>query len=218
MSNKPNNNNKNSNSNSVSSFGSSRSNNTLGKRLPFPKKLIKSLENFRDSLWQVQIGKSSITNLISLLNEYNEVIKTNNLHQIQPIIEKLAPIFTNSNGGVRNIYYKIKGLSNLNTYMQIRKIGTKYYLGNEELSKESITDLLPSFEGNNNITNTNLNNLNNVGKYKKPIIEELYIPMYNRGNRPENIRARLEAQKYNKNIINIFMNKLAKRQRTTALI
>ena len=31
------------NSNSVSSLGSYRSNNTLEKRLPFPKKLIKSL-------------------------------------------------------------------------------------------------------------------------------------------------------------------------------
>jgi hypothetical protein len=216
MSNKPNN--TTNSTNSVSSLGSSRSNNTLAKRLPFPKKLIKSLENFRDSLWQVQIGKSAITNLISLLNEYNEVIKTNNLRQIQPIIEQLAPIFTNSKGGVWNTYHKIGGLYNLNTYMQIRKIGTKYYLGNDEIDKETITFLLPSFTGNNNIKNKNLNNLNNVGKYKKPINEKLYTLMYNRGNRPENIRAILEEEKYNKNIINIFMNKLSRIHRTTASI
>lgn len=186
--------------------------------MPFPKKLITLLQNFSNSLGRLERGKTAITNLISLLNEYNEVIKTNNSHKIQPIIEQLAPIFTSSKGGVWNTYHKIGGLFNLNTYMQIRKFGTKYYLGSEELNKEYITVLLPSFTGTNNIKNTNLNNLNNVGKYKKPIIEELYIPMYNQGNRPENIRARLEAQKYNKNIINIFMNTLAKRQRTIALI
>lgn len=218
MSNKPISNTNTNSRNSVSSLGSSRSNNTLGKRLPFPKKLITSLQNFSNSLGRLERGKTAITNLISLLNEYNEAIKINNPNKIHRLVEQLAPIFASSIGGDWNTYHKIGGISVLNTYMQIRKIGTKYYLGNKEINKESITVLLPSFTGNNKIKNTNLNNLNNVGKYKKPIIEELYIPMYNRGNRPENIRARLEAQKYNKNIINIFMNKLAKRPRTTALI
>ena len=196
------------NSNSVSSLGSYRSNNTLEKRLPFPKKLIKSLEKFRDNLGWVERGKTAITNLISLLNEYNQVIKTNNSHQIQPIINKLAPIFTTSNGGRSNIYHKLGGLSSLNTYMQIRKIRTKYYLGNTEISKDDITVFLLYFIGNNNIKSTNLNNLNNVGKNEKIQNEKLYENMYLSGISKLNIRRSLEEkEKYSKTAIYRFMSK-----------
>jgi hypothetical protein len=205
----------NTNSNSIRS---SHSNNTTGKRLPFPKKLITSLTNFRDKLEMFEIGKTAITNLISLLQKYNEVIKKNNMEQIQPIINKLTPIFTSSNGRYLNIYHKIGGLSNLNTYMKIRKIETKYYLDSEEIDKESITALLPTFDGNNNIKNTNLDNLDNVGKFKKPIVEELYIEMYKQGNRLENIRRNLEKENYNKNVINAFITKLSIMHRNTASI
>ena len=206
MQNKPYNN----STNSVSSFGSSHSNNTLGKRLPFPKKLITSLQNFRDSLKWLERGKTAITNLISLLIEYNEAIKINNSNKIHRLVEQLSPIFASSIGGDWNTYHKIGGISVLNTYMQIRKIGTKYYLGNEEINKESITVLLPIFTGTNNIKRTNLNNLNNVGKNEKIQNEKLYENMYNRGNNLKNIRRSLEEkEKYSKTAISKFMSKFA---------
>ena len=125
-------------------------------------------------------GKTAITNLISLLNEYNQVIKTNNSHQIQPIINKLAPIFTTSNGGRSNIYHKLGGLSSLNTYMQIRKIRTKYYLGNTEISKDDITVFLPYFIGNNNIKSTNLESPFTIAlRINIPEVTKLLLPYVN---------------------------------------
>jgi hypothetical protein len=121
--------------------------------IPFPKKLINSLNEFLKSKEMFSLKK--MHDLPSLLEEYNNLLKSGKdfTGKKDEIIQKIDKHNKQNNKKYKNI----GGISGLKTYMEIKKCGEEYYFDNQKINRGEILSYLPKFKDE-----IKINNLNNI--------------------------------------------------------